>query len=130
MRDEIIRKVRDGRIELKGAVLIGRHCQIGDGARIVDSCIDNYTILGKNVNVENSAVMDRAFIGDGAQIDQSILGRHVTLESTSSKPTKIEKGTTIADDNTIALGSRLAASNVYPHQDVPEGVYEGITIRA
>ena len=129
MRDEILRKIKNGRIELEGAVMIGRHCQIGDGTRIIDSCIDNYVRIGKNVKIENSAVMDRVSIGDGATINQSILGRCVTLDSTSLKPTKIENVTTIADDTTIASGSILRASKVYPHQYVPEGTYEGITIR-
>ena len=109
--------------------MIGRHCQIGDGARIVDSCIDNYTIIGKNVTIENSAVMDRVFIGDDAQIAQSILGRHVRVESTVSKPMRIERMTTIADDVTIAAGTRLVASKIYPHLLIPEGNYEGVTIR-
>lgn len=128
-REEILKKVRDRRIELQGAVLIGRHCQIGDGARIVDSCIDNYTIIGKNATIENSAIMDRVFIGDDAQIAQSIIGRHVRVESTTSRPTRIEMVTTIADDATIAAGTRLAASKIYPHLHIPEGNYEGVTVR-
>lgn len=129
-REGIISKIKDGRVELEGTVLIGRHCQIGDGTRIVDSCIDNYTIIGRNVTIEKSAVMDRCYIGDGAQIDQSIVGRHVTVESTLSKPSRVERVTTIADDVIITAGSRLVASNIYPHLLVSEGNYEGITIRA
>ena len=128
-REEILNKVRDGRIELQGAVLIGRHCQIGDGTRIVDSCIDNYTIIGKNATIENSAIMDRVFIGDNTQIAQSIIGRQVRVESMESRHTSIERVTTIADDATIATGSRLAASKIYPHLRIPEGNYEGVTVR-
>ncbi|MEM2094795.1 MAG: NDP-sugar synthase [Candidatus Bathyarchaeia archaeon] len=128
-REEIIRKMRQGSIELNGSVLIGRHCQIGDGTRIINSCIDNYTTIGRNVNIENSAIMDRVCIGDNAYISNSILGRHVTVNSTFTKPTIIERMTTIADDVTIASGSRLAASKVYPHLQIPEGNYEEVTIR-
>ncbi len=128
-REEILMKMRDGRIELKGAVMIGRHCQIGDGSHIVDSCIDNYTIVGANATIENSAIMDRVFVGDSAHVAQSIIGRHATVNSTSSKPTKIEKVTTIADDVTIAAGSRLSASKIYPHLQIAEGSYEGITVK-
>ena len=128
-REEILKKVRNGRIELQGAVLIGRHCQIGDGSRIVDSCKDNYTIIGRNVTIENSAIMDRVSIGDSAKINHSIIGRHVLIESNPLKQTRIESLSTIADDVMISQGCRLAASNIYPHQHVPEGTYEGITIR-
>ena len=57
-REEILKKVKGGIIELKGTIMIGRHCQIGDGTRIVNSCIDNYTIIGRNVTINNSAIMD------------------------------------------------------------------------
>ena len=128
-REEILKKVRDGRVELKGTVLIGRHCQIGNGTRIVDSCIDNYTIIGRNVTIKNSSIMDRVSIGDGTTIEHSIIGRHVVVESTSSKQTRIENVTTIADDVIISSGCKLVASNIYPHNHVPEGNFEGITIR-
>ena len=67
-RQEIIQKIKQKKIELEGAVLIGRHCQIDDGVRIVNSCIDNFTRIGKNAVVANSAIMDRAIIGDNAEI--------------------------------------------------------------
>jgi len=89
-RQEIIRKIKQGKIEVEGAVLIGRHCKIGDGVRIVSSCIDNYTKIGTGVTIENSAVMDRVIIGEKAEIENSIVGRHVTVLSSPKKRTKIE----------------------------------------
>lgn len=46
---------------------------ISDGARIVDPCIDYYSQIGWNVVIENSAIMDRAIVGDNAHV------RHVRL---------------------------------------------------
>ena len=117
-RKEIIRKIRQGKIEVEGTVLIGRHCQISDGVRIVNSCIDNYTKIGKGAVIVNSAVMDRAIIAEKAEIKESIIGRHVTILSSSKKPTKIEKVSVIADDVTIAEGCKLTATKIYPHQYV------------
>jgi len=51
-RNEIIRKMRQGKIEIEGSVLIGRHCKIGEGVQIVNSCIDNYTRIENNVVIE------------------------------------------------------------------------------
>jgi NDP-sugar pyrophosphorylase family protein len=82
-RKEIIKKIKQGKITVEGSVLIGRHCEIGDGTRIVNSCIDNYTRIGRGVSIENSAIMDRAIIGDKAEIKDSIVGRHVTIRSNS-----------------------------------------------
>jgi len=126
-RKEIMTKIKKGRIKVEGAVLIGRHCRIGDGARIVDSCIDNYTQIGKNAVVEKSAIMDRAIIGENAEIKDSIIGRHVTVLSNSKKPTKIDRVSVVADDVTLAEGCRLTATKIYPHQYV-RGQFEDQTV--
>jgi NDP-sugar pyrophosphorylase family protein len=115
-REEIIRKIKQGKIEIEGAVLIGRHCQIGDGVKIVNSCIDNFTRIGKGVTIENCAVMDRATIGDCAELKDSIIGRHTTVFSSSRCPTKISQISVIADDVTVEEGSSLEAAKIYPHQ--------------
>ncbi|MEM2937119.1 MAG: NDP-sugar synthase [Candidatus Bathyarchaeia archaeon] len=117
-RREIIRKIKQGKIEVEGSVLIGRHCEIGDGARIANSCIDNYVRVGKGVVIENSAVMDRTIIGEKAEIKESIIGRHVAIRSSSRKPTKIGSISVIADDVTLAEGCVLKATKIYPHQYV------------
>jgi NDP-sugar pyrophosphorylase family protein len=126
-RKEIMAKIKKGRIEVEGAVLVGRHCKIGDGARIVDSCIDNYTQIGKNAVIEKSAIMDRVIIGENAEIKDSIIGRHVTVLSNSKKPTKIYRVSVVADDVTLAEGCRLTATKIYPHQYV-RGQFEDQTV--
>jgi NDP-sugar pyrophosphorylase family protein len=128
-RESIIEKVRKGTIKLEGSVLIGRHCQIGDGVKIKNSCIDNYTKIGKNVNIEGSAVMDRVIIGDGTEIQESIVGRHSTVKSSLSKPTKINSVSVIADDVTIEAGCQLTATKVYPHLCIREGNYSERNIK-
>jgi NDP-sugar pyrophosphorylase family protein len=117
-RQEILKKIKTGKIEIEGSVLIGRHCDISDGVRIVNSCIDNYTKIGKGVAIEDSAIMDRAIIGDKAQIKESIVGRHVTVASSSRKPTKIDSVSVIADDVILEQGCTLTATKIYPHQFV------------
>jgi NDP-sugar pyrophosphorylase family protein len=117
-RQEIIQKIKQGRIEIEGAVLIGRHCQIDDGARIVNSCIDNFTRIGKGVTIENSAILDRVIIGEKAEVLDSIIGRHATILSNGRKQTKINSVSVIADDVTVEEGCTLTATKIYPHQYV------------
>ncbi|MEM1989482.1 MAG: NDP-sugar synthase [Candidatus Bathyarchaeia archaeon] len=117
-RDEIIRKIREGRIEVEGSVLIGRHCEISDGARIVNSCIDNYTRICRNAVIENSAIMDRSFIGDGAEIKDSIVGRYVTVNSNQTERTKISNVSVIADDVLIDAGCEIVSTRIYPHKRI------------
>lgn len=128
-RQEIIQKIKQKKIEIEGAVLIGRHCEIDDGARIVNSCIDNFTRIGKNAVVANSAIMDRAIIGDNAEVYDSIIGRHVVVNSSCNKPTKITAISVIADDVILEEGCLLTASKVYPHQRV-RGEFQNQTIIA
>jgi NDP-sugar pyrophosphorylase family protein len=126
-RQEIIRKIKTGKIEVEGSVLIGRHCKINNGVRIVNSCIDNYTQIGKDVEIEDSAVMDRVIIGDKTTIKDSIVGRHVTVSSSPRKPTKIQSVSVIADDVIVDQGCTLTATKIYPHQYV-RGQFENQTL--
>jgi len=119
-RKEIIRKIKEESIEIEGSVLIGRHCKISDGTRIVDSCIDNYTRIGKDVTVEGSAIMDRVVIGDNSEIRDSIIGRHSTIESIPADATKILQTSVIADDVTIDAGCQLTTTKIYPHKHIPK----------
>ncbi|MBS7625226.1 NDP-sugar synthase [Candidatus Bathyarchaeota archaeon] len=127
-REEIIRKVKEGRIEIEGSVLIGRHCEIEDGVRIVNSCIDNYTRIGRNTIIENSAIMDRSIIGDNAEIKNSIIGRHVAINSTSTYKTRVLNLSVIADDVALEAGCELISTKVYPHRHVPRKTFREATI--
>jgi len=115
-RAVILRKVKEGKIRLEGSVLIGRHCQIGDGTVIRNSCIDNFCILGEGVTVENSSLMDRTVVGDGAEIRQSIIGRHARIGSTKEKPTWVVGLSVIGDDVTVGEGSIFNGNKVNPHK--------------
>ncbi len=126
-REEIVQRIKQKKIEVEGAVLIGRHCQIEDGVRLVDCCIDNFTRIGKNAIVENSAVMDRAIIGEEAEVLESIVGRHVAVNSSQKNPTKLNAVSVVADDVTLEEGCVLVSSKVYPHQRV-RGVFQNQTL--
>lgn len=128
-RHEIIQKIKQKKIQVEGAVLIGRHCEIEDGARIVNSCIDNFTRIGKNAVIANSAVMDRVIIGDNAEIYDSIIGRHVVVNSSGIRPTKVSAVSVVADDVTLEEGCTLVGSKVYPHQHI-RGEFQNQTIIA
>jgi NDP-sugar pyrophosphorylase family protein len=119
-REEIVQNALSGRIRLEGSVFIGRHCQIGEGSIIRDSCIDNFCILGREVTIERSAIMDRAVIADGASVQDSIVGRHVRVYSSVKKPTWITGLSVIGDDVDIGEGATLISTKVNPHKLIPE----------
>jgi NDP-sugar pyrophosphorylase family protein len=106
-------------------VLIGRHCQIGEGARISNSCIDNYTIIGEGTVIEDSAIMDRVRIGEEAEIKASIVGRHTTINSTRTQSTRISGTSVVGDDVWIEAGSTLDKAKIFPHLKLVKGEYNG-----
>jgi NDP-sugar pyrophosphorylase family protein len=73
--------------------------------------------------------MDRVIIGDNAEIYDSIIGRHVVVNSNCNKPTKISGVSVIADDVTLEEGCSLVATKVYPHQNI-RGEFQNQTISA
>jgi len=121
-REEIIRKHKENRLFIHGAALIGRHTRIGEYSKIQDSNIDNFCILGKNVKVERTAVMDAARIGDFARLSDCILGRKVIVESTRENPTCIESTSVIGNCVHIRKGCKLIRTKVNPHLAIPPGM--------
>ncbi|MGB9717900.1 MAG: sugar phosphate nucleotidyltransferase [Thermoproteota archaeon] len=121
-REEIVRKHRENRLGLEGAVLIGRHTRIGDYSTITDSSIDNFCIIGEHVAIERSAIMDAAKIGDYARIYDSIIGRKVVIESSQGNPTSIESFSTIGNSVRIREGCRLVNTRVNPGLILPPGM--------
>ena len=113
-REEIVRKYKENRLSLDGAILIGRHTRIGDYSKISNSNVDNFCILGEHINVERSAIMDAAKIGDCARVSDSILGRKVIVESTRENPTCIESTSVIGNAVRIREGCRLTRTKVNP----------------
>ena len=73
--------------------------------------------------------MDRAIIGDHAEVYESIIGRHVVVNSSQHRPTKITAVSVVADDVTFEEGCSLSASKIYPHQYI-RGEFQNQTIIA
>ncbi len=120
-REAIVMKVQAGKVRLEGSVVIGRHCQIGDGSIIKDSCIDNYCIIGEDVVIERSAVMDRVVIEDGAEIHDSIVGRYVRVKSSKPHPTWIVGVSVVGDDTVIGEGCFMTSTKIFPHKIISDG---------
>ncbi len=73
--------------------------------------------------------MDRVIIGEYAEVHDSIIGRHVAVNSSQRKPTKVTAISVVADDVKIEEGCQLSASKIYPHQTI-RGEFQNQTIIA
>ncbi|MEM2909994.1 MAG: NDP-sugar synthase [Nitrososphaerota archaeon] len=122
IRDDMLKKYRDGRITIEGSALIGKHTRIGEHTVIRDSCIDNYCIIGENVRIERSAIMDAVKIGDNACIVDSIIGRKSTVESSRNNPTYIGEYSVIGNAVRIREGCMLVGTKVNPYLTIPPGM--------
>lgn len=118
-RNTIIHNIKNGKITFDGSILIGRHCQIGEGTFIRNSSIDNFTVIGDNVVIDNSAIMDRSIIHNYSKIENSIIGRHVIVHSSYSQPTSISRISVIGDDTVIGEGCELHSTKIGSHQTIP-----------
>lgn len=121
-REDILKKVKSGRMVLQGGVLIGRHCLIGEGTSISNSSIDNFSIIGEGCYLSGSAVMDRTVIEDAAEIRDSIVARHAIVKSSRQNPTRISDTSVVGDDAVIGQGCKIIESRVYPHSRVPDNL--------
>lgn len=121
-REEIVKKCKENKLNIEGAALIGRHTRVGDYSKIVDSCIDNFCIIGDHVLIERSSIMDAAKIGDYSKISNSILGRKVIVESSQENQTIIESISTIGNAVRICKGCHLIGTKVNPGLILPPGM--------
>ena len=121
-RDAIVKNSRNGIIDLNPPVLIGRHCHIEGGASIKNSVIDNFCVVGKKTSIENSVIMDRTIIEEGAIIRDSIVGRHCTVKSSLHNPTIVESISVIGDDVTVGGGYMLSSARIWPHIKLPSNL--------
>ena len=121
-RKNILKKYEEKKLSIEGAALIGRHTRIGEHSRIADSNIDNFCILGEHVNIEGSAVLDAAKIGDYSHISDSILGRKVVVDSTRENPTCIESTSVIGNTVHIREGCKIIKTKINPHLTIPPGM--------
>jgi NDP-sugar pyrophosphorylase family protein len=80
------------------------------------------TIIGEHSNIENSAIMDAAKIGDYANISDSILGRKIVVESTDENVTSIESTSVVGNAVHIREGCRLVNTKVNPGLTIPCGM--------
>ncbi|PMP90180.1 MAG: nucleotidyltransferase [Caldisphaera sp.] len=110
---ELIEKAALKRIAFEGKNLIGRHVKIEDNVVLIDSIIDNYSIIENDNKIVKSIVMDRSYIKKGNLIENSIIGRH----------TKIGEDVKIVNSyigNNVIIGdeSEIVNSSIWPHRSI------------
>jgi NDP-sugar pyrophosphorylase family protein len=120
----LVERMRAGLVVIRGDVLIGRHCSIGDRAEIADSVIDHYTVISEESVVERSVIMDRCRVGRRARVVRSIVGRHVIIDEEA-----VVEDSVIGNNVYIGRGAIVKDSRIWPGRYVPPGtVLAGVTL--
>ena len=104
---------------IEGPALLGNYCRI---AR--DAVVSAYSVLGSSVTLRERArtarsVIDSAtYVGRGAQIEGTIIGRSCEIRANA----QLQEGVAIGDEVTIGAESVLMPGvRVYPHKEVETG---------
>jgi len=90
------------RTTIRGPVIIGDHCEIGPNTYIgpYTSIGDDSTIL--NTEVENTIIMEGAYIDCGRRIIDSLIGRKVRISSSDQNLPKGHR-LILGDTSTVTL---------------------------
>lgn len=73
--EEIIQKIRTGKIKAEGSVFIGKDCVIEDGVYLCDCALGDLAFVGEGCRIVRSNILDAWQIGKNCKISDSFLGR-------------------------------------------------------
>jgi mannose-1-phosphate guanylyltransferase/phosphomannomutase len=104
---------------IEGAAFLGDEVKLKRGTHLTGPVIiDKYSVIDENARIVNSVVWPHAYIGEGCQLRQAVVGRGVTIKNN----TVVEEGAVIGDDCVIGQGSRVQAGiRIWPHKEIEPG---------
>jgi NDP-sugar pyrophosphorylase family protein len=116
-------KLGEGLVTIGPAVRIGRYCEIGPGAVITESNLDDDVEVRAGAYISRSQIRDGAIIGRRATIRTSVIGSMTEIRSDPSNPTTVEDYVGIGDEVVVYAGVRLVGDvSVYPRLKIPSGI--------
>jgi NDP-sugar pyrophosphorylase family protein len=116
-------KMAEGLVTIGPAVRVGRYCEIGPGAVISDSNLDDDVEVQGGAYISRSMIRDGAIIGTGATVRSSVVGSMTEIRSRPEDPTVVEEYVALGDEVIVHSGAHLADHvSVYPRLKVPSGI--------
>ena len=113
-------KLEEGLVEIGDNVRLGRYVELGPGASIRDSNIDDGVDIGPGVTIERSAIRDGAIIGPAARISRAYLGSMAEVRSSADHPTSLSDNVAVGDEAVVKEGASLAGHiSIYPRLKIP-----------
>ena len=107
-------KLDQGLVIIDGNVRLGRYVEVGVGARLADSNIDDGVEIGAQARVHGSALRDGARIGESAVLESAYVGTMCDIDSSPGHPTHIGGGVGLGDEVRIEAGIQLLGPLAVP----------------
>jgi len=114
-------RIRHGLVDIGPGVRIGQDVEIGTGARIARSDLDDGVDVGDGADLQGVACMPGAMIGEHARLRDTYVGTMTRVDSIAGYPVTTGGYTAIGDEVTIGRGVRLSGSTVHPGLTVQAG---------
>lgn len=90
-------------VEVRGTVVLGDGCQVGEGARLEDVVLGRDVVVGPGAELRRSVVWAKSRIGAGARLERAVVGSEVQV----GEQAVIERGAIVADATVLGRGVRV-----------------------
>lgn len=90
-------------VEVRGTVVLGEGCQVGEGARLEDVVLGPGVVVAPGAELRRSVVWAKSRIGTGARLERAVVGAEVQV----GEQVVIERGAIVADGTVLGRGVRV-----------------------
>jgi len=109
--------IADG-VSFEGNIIIGKNCSIGEGVKIINSCIGNNCIIEENSTITNSILWDGVHIGSNCELRENVIGKESQIKKGSFLGVEaiVGDGCVVGSDCTIQPNVKM-----WPYKVVEDG---------
>lgn len=106
------------RIEIRGTVVIGKNCTLGDNVKLANTVIGDNCVIGPGTTLTNSVLWNDIVVGHSAELSSDVVGSKCSIGEKSV----IAENVFIADACWIGRKAQLSANiKLWPEKVVEEG---------
>jgi mannose-1-phosphate guanylyltransferase/phosphomannomutase len=110
-------RIPDGGIEVRGTVVIGRNCTIGEHVALSDSVIGDNCVIGAGARIANSVIWNDVNVGHSADLTYDVIGTRCSI----GESCVVAENAFVGDGCWIGRHARLGANiKLWPEKVVEE----------
>jgi mannose-1-phosphate guanylyltransferase/phosphomannomutase len=106
------------RLQVRGTVVIGKNCTIGDGVTLTDSVIGDNCVIGPGTTISHSVLWNDVVVGHSCELSSDVIGAKCSIGDKAV----IADNVFVADACWIGRKAQLSANiKLWPEKVVEEG---------